>query len=104
MDILVNATITPTGDGAALALEDAADNGHYRITTVGDTVVISVKSQSGRYERVDRLTEATQTGLKNGDWSYEGTSEKLMTVVGLPHDKSRVSFKASGQDGCPTCH
>lgn len=104
MDILVAATIDPTDDGAALAFEAENDNGHYRITTVGDTVVISTAAPGERHRRVDRLTDATQSALKDGQWAYEGVSERLLSIVGVPYEKARVSFKATGEDGCPTCH
>jgi hypothetical protein len=104
MEILNNATITPTDDGAALALEDENDNGHYRITFYGDNLVVTVRKPSGRYDRVDRLTDATRTVLKNGEVSFEGLSTSLVDKVGVPPENARVSFKAKGQDGCASCH
>lgn len=104
MEILSNATITPTDDGAALALEDEQDNGHYRITFYGDNLTITVRRDGGRYDRVDRLVDATRTVGKNGEVSFEGRSTKLTDVVGVPFDSARVSFKARGEDGCATCH
>lgn len=105
MEILNQATITPSDDGAALALEDESDNGHYRLTFYGDNLMITVKRQAnGKYERVDRITDCTRTPLKNGEVSFEGLSEKLVNVVGVPRETARVSFKAKGEDGCRTCH
>jgi hypothetical protein len=104
MEILNNATITPSDDGAALALEAEEDNGHYRITYYGDNLVITLRDDRGRYSRVDRLVDASRTVLKNGEVSFEGQSEKLITQVGVPPENARVSFKAKGQDGCASCH
>lgn len=104
MEVLANATITPTDDGAALALEDEDDNGHYRITFYGDNVTITVRRPTGRYDRVDRLVDASRTVLKNGEVSFEGRSERLTDIVRVPPESARVSFKAKGEDGCATCH
>lgn len=104
MEILNQATITPSDDGAALALEDESDNGHYRLTFYGDNLMITVRRPSGRYDRVDRITDCTRTPLKNGEVSFEGLSEKLTDIVRVPREAARVSFKAKGQDGCRTCH
>lgn len=104
MEILTQATITPSDDGAALALEDESDNGHYRLTYYGDNLMITVRRDGGRYERVDRITDCTRSVLKNGEVSFEGLSEKLVDIVGVPRDTARVSFKARGNDGCKTCH
>lgn len=104
MEILTSATITPTDDGAALALEDESDNGHYRITYYGDNVTITVRRPDGRHHRIDRLTDASRSPLKNGEVSFEGLSEKLTDIVGVPRESARVAFKAKGQDGCTTCH
>lgn len=104
MEILTQATITPSDDGAALALEDESDNGHYRLTFYGDNLMITVKRSDGRYDRVDRITDCTRTPLKSGEVSFEGLSEKLVNIVGVPRETARVSFKAKGRDGCATCH
>lgn len=104
MEILTQATITPSDDGAALALEDESDNGHYRLTFYGDNLMITVKRPSGKYERVDRITDCTRTPTKSGEIAFEGLSEKLVDIVGVPRESARVSFKAKGQDGCTTCH
>jgi hypothetical protein len=104
MEIMTKATITPTDDGAALALDDESNNGHYRITFYGDNLTITVRDDKGRYSRVDRLTDATRTVLKNGEVSFEGFSSRLTDEVGVPRESARVSFKAKGEDGCTTCH
>jgi hypothetical protein len=106
MLILTKATITPEGDGAALALQDEENNGRYRVVHSGASVTISVRDEKGRHRRVDQIINAEVSGPKGRDQSYtvEGISTNLVDVVKLNYDESRVTFGVHGQDGCPSCH
>ena len=55
-----------------------------------------------KYRQVDRLTSASWT-RKGDTWTFTGTSDHLVNMVGVPKSEATMSYQVTPEPGCEDC-